>query len=262
MAKYSFKVYLEDGSSRIVIPSTMMETDLYDMDKFACKHGYFELCNIIAKELEINSSIIKNIKIIRNNKDIEFSLITNNEYLLPVLNDLHREKIKSDRPYQMEVVVISSNNSSCQEMRNYLLNNLRKDSDNFLNNIYNYNNEFSRLLNRYSTLYNNGIVNEENERELRHLEQLISTELRIYKNYRGLCRSRKIYEENRHRPVYKQKNVKVSDVLYTNPNYTLTKEFKSIKELTQDYNEEYEEFLDEEEFQSMTSVDSLPKGYK
>ena len=158
MAKYSFNVYLTNGSSKKVTPSCLENADLCDMDKFVNEvGGYFELCRFLADELEINSTDIEKIMILRNKKEVEFSLINSNHYLTPVLNSLETKKIQGNGPYQIDAIVVSSNNATYLEMKNYLFQNLRNNYERFLNEVYTYENEFFRILNRYGSLYNQDI---------------------------------------------------------------------------------------------------------
>ena len=60
----------------------------------------------------------------------------------------------------------------------------------------------------------------------------------------------------------KQTNLKVAKTMNNNLNYTLVEELPDIKQLTYIYNQEYEEFLDEDEYINMAGGNEVFKGYK
>lgn len=268
MAKYSFKVYLTDGSSKKIILSSLEKADLCDMDKFVCDiGGFFELCDYLADKLELDSKSIDKITILRNKKEVEFSLINSNSYLTPVLNDLKIKKIQGYGPYQIDAIVVSSSNPTYLEMNNYLFKNLRNDYEKFLNEVYTYDNEFSKLLNRYGNLYSQGINQEDEINELKQLEDRISLELRVYKNYRGMCKSRYNYERNNNRNINNLNVANVTDtnVKLINNNSTIyhdnTSNHEKFYESAIEYNQENEEFLDEEEYNDMVGDGNSYKRY-
>ena len=41
MAKYAFKVYLSSGSQTVITLSDMENTDLFDMDRYVAKNGWY-----------------------------------------------------------------------------------------------------------------------------------------------------------------------------------------------------------------------------
>lgn len=254
MAKYSFKVYLKNGSSKTIIPASLKNTDLSDFDNFTLNlKDRFKLENTLANELNINSSDITNITILRLTKQVEFSVIYNNKYLLPVITDLKIKTISTDT-YQKNVVAIDQNNSSFLEMKSYLLDNIKNNYQQFLTDIYNYNNEFSKLLYQYGSIYHQ-VVSEEDERNLKELENKIYQELSVYKNYRGLCKSRLKSEtyanykskNNKSNPV---SNLTISKNIKTSAPYTFDKDLEVAKQTTI-YNEEYDEFLESYEYEEM-----------
>ena len=269
MAKYSFKVYLQGGNYKIVTPNNMTNTDLHDMDKFVYENqGFFGLCDILSKELNIQSHEIDSIKILRNRKQIEFSLANTNKYLNPVLDDLEKKVIQGNGPYKTEAIVIKTSNEAYKEMSHYLFSNVERDHNFFLNEIYDYNNEFSELLNKYGQAFKQSSGNEEDERYIRELKEKIAIELSVYKNYRGLCRARKKFEERAIRRVntnhnnVNRNNLHIAPEINSNATYNLTREFNETRKLTQEFNREYDEFLEEEEYESMMDDTTAFRGYK
>lgn len=254
MAKYSFKVYLKDGSSKLIVPTSLKQTDLHDLDNFTLNlNDKFKLENILAGELNINSSDILDITILRLTKQVEFSVIYNNSYLLSVINDLKIKTINTGT-YQKSVVAINHNSPSFLEMKSYLLDNIRDNYQRFLSDTYTYNNEFSKLLHQYGSIYHQ-VVSEEDEHNLKELETRIYQELSIYKNYRGLCRSRLKsktyinYQTKRNKPSLVS-NLTINETAKTVTPYTFDKDLEITKQTIR-YNEEYDEFLEPYEYEEM-----------
>lgn len=254
MAKYSFKVYLKDGSSKLIIPSSLKNTDLSDFDQFTLNlKDKFKLEDILASKLNINSSEISDITILRLTKQVEFSVIYNNKYLLPVIDDLISKTVNTNM-YPKKVTAVNHNNPSFLEMKTYLLDNIRNNYQGFLSDIYTYNNEFSKLLYQYGSIYHQ-IVSEEDERNLKELETRIYQELSVYKNYRGLCKSRLKSETYHNYQSKSNKSNLVSnlDIKKTSKiitPYTFDKDLEVAKQTIR-YNEEYDEFLEPYEYEEM-----------
>lgn len=257
MAKYCFRVYLNDGSSRLIKPS-MIDDDsnsLLDMDKFVYKCGdSFNFLNVLALELGIKFGEIDKVKIFQPSKEIEFSLVDNNPYLTPVLLTTTKRKIYNYKNYEMNTMAVPINSDSYIDMKKYLFKNIQDDHNFFLNEVYKYNNEFAKLLHQYGTIYNQGFHQEEDLRNISSLKEKIEAGLSIYKNYRGVCKARYDFEKN---ITYSQKTTTNNNVVEYNHPIPEYKEKEVTQEDINDYNqfinylgEEKEEFLDNEELES------------
>ena len=256
MAKYNYKVNLTDGTTKIFNPLTIENVELYHMDKYINDCGdLLSFYKIIGDKLNISSSLIDNIKIIQTSKGIEFSIVSNNPYLKNILLDVEKKKIRNYKNYEMDTMVVSSNNSGFIEMKNFLFNNLENNSTLFFNEIYKYNNDFSSLLYKYSVVYNSSLRNEEDLRNLNELKNKIKIGLSIYKNYRGLCKARYEYEN---RVVYSSniRNNNKETYTYTIPEY-------KEKEITQEDINRYNNFINylEEEKEEFLEVDEIESEY-
>lgn len=254
MAKYSFKLYLKNGDAKTVIPSELSSTDLPFLDQFSMKVGNsFDLAKVLANQIGIDFNDVDNISILRMTKKIEFSVIYHNKYLEPVLSDLKTHTVSS-KGYQKVVATINSSNPSYLEMKKYLLANIRNDYDNFVKNIYDYKNEFSKLLYRYNSVYHQSFPSEEDYRNVKELEEQILTELSIYKNYRGLCKARLKSEcQFIYRPKHSNNtvtNLNIRSNIKNSTPYTFDKDEEVAKQ-TISYNQEYEEFLEPDEYEEM-----------
>lgn len=254
MAKYSFKLYLKNGEVKTVVPSELTDTDLPSLDQFAIKAGSsFGLAKVLADEIGINYDEVTNISILRMTKKLEFSVIYYNKYLEPVLSDLKTKTITYNG-YQKTVTVVNFSSPSFLEMKEYLLNNVRNNYDNFSKNVYKYENEFSQLLYRYNNTYKQILRSEEDERIIRELEEQILVELSIYKNYRGLCKARLINDKQfTYTPKRNNNsitNLNIKEYVKNSTLYTFDKNEEVAKQ-TISYNQEYEEFLEPDEYEEM-----------
>lgn len=257
MAKYCFKVYLDDDTSVRIVPFNLGSdgVDLAEIDKFVYKcNDSFSLQSVLASELGIGFERIKKISILQPKKNIEFSIIRNNPYLDSVLTTVRRKKITNYQNYEMDAVVVSSDNKSYIDMKKYLFENIEADYKFFLNEIYKYNNEFAKLLYRYGSVYNQGLYSEEDVRSINELKIKIEIGLSIYKNYRGLCKARYEYEKKYFSPYKNKPTRQLTEIKLSNPEYK-EKEFTQtdlnyLNQYTNDLGEEREEFLDIEERES------------
>lgn len=252
-AKYVFKVYTELVNSEVVLDE-LQHAELIDMDRFSIEHyGYFELCNILAEKLKISQQEIKHISILYPRKNIEFSIVSNNKYLVSLLNEVTSQ--------QKEII----KTNQYRELKDYLFAHLEtKDYETFLNEIYTYKNKFSQLLQKYGNAYNQGMYSEEERINISNLRHEIEKKLSEYKNCRGLCICRQKSEEIRFSTKKRTNhNLTVASTIVAKPQFKLQpQKFETVEEKTDKYNLENEEFLDPEEYMMMQGdADSDVKKY-
>lgn len=265
--KYKFKVYLQNGETKMLVPKEIQNADLPDLDRFSIeKKGYINLCRVLGEELSISPHQIQKITILQIQTGIEFSLVLYNQYLSSILSSLQTKKILGHGNYWMNTTVISSNHDSYLEMKKYLLENIHTNYSHFLKEIYYYPNQFHNLLYQYGVSYHQGIYGEEEARNMKELEQRIALELSIYKNYRSLCIARKRWEENRKYQNQKNQNhiQNVSVTNYANQNsYTMNRiPENDLGSVTILFNQQNEEFLEPEEYEEMLGEDSSNSKYR
>lgn len=256
MAKYEFNIILTNGSQQNVTLDQLENAKLSEIDCFIMKVGYTEFLKLLANKLNISTQKINYVNIVNTrNRNIKISIVSKNEYLRPVLDDLSKKEIQRyGKMYRSLETVISKNNEKFKEMYNYLINQLKNNSDKFLINIYTYKNSFSSLLYQYSNLCKSSINTEEEQRNIENFERQICEELSIYKNYRGLCIARskseyKFYTLNKNSPIIESKKIKpiVSQpVIIEEPKMTQI-DANNFNQFINDIGEEKEEFLEPEE---------------
>lgn len=241
MTKFLFKVYTEDDKTHKVELDELKKAELFDVDKFIIENGgYLNLSNILADKLSILPQAIKRISILNIRKETEFSVASGNKYLNPLLSEINnsQEKITTSQYYK--------------KMKDYLFEKLEsKDYQEFLEHVYNYQNQFKTLISKYANTYHQGVYSDEERVNLSNLKIEVEKKLSIYKNYRGLCICRERSEEMRISSS-KAKNVKVTPVVMTNENFKLKPAtFSTIEDKTEKYNYDNDEFLDPEEYAMM-----------
>lgn len=266
--KYCFQVSLQNGDIQKIVPKEMHGNDLQDFDLFSMNHGgFFGLCEILGKELSISPYQITKISIYYPKKNLEFSLVSNNQYLLPVISSLYTKKISSVRNYTFDAVVIPSNHPTYLEMKNYLFTNLETNGSYFLTQVYCYHNHLQNLLYQYESTYKQSTLSEEDDRYLKELEHAIVVELSIYKNYRGLCIARKKYEDHFKQQIRKRnpqelaKNLTVTSYVTEHPYSMQSMNQETLENVTILFNQENEEFLEPEEYQQMLGEDFSNNQY-
>lgn len=258
MAKFQFKVYMRDGSCKYCIPSCLANTngELLDYDKYTSdNYNLLTLSDNLGKEFGFDSSMVQTIKIFQNRGELEFSVICSNPYLTPVLEHVHHNRINGYGAYPYEGMTVDRNCQQFIEMKDYLFEQLTNNSEVFFNDIYQYQNEFNRILSQYVTL-SRDIHGEAGMVVLRELEERITKGLSMYKNYRSLCKARFVYE---HGPVIRNRNNNANwrtgtDIQPKNPEFDPSKfpqkPIYEVNHFVNDLGEEREEFLEEEELYS------------
>lgn len=254
MAKYSYEVTLKTGEIKLVVPEKLATGNLADFDRFIEGiGGTIKFEQYISDKLGISCFDIKGIKILGNTKQIHFALMNGDQYLAPVLNDLKVKAISIPGRYSKTTTTVSTENPAYKEMKKYLYDNIRGDYNYFLSQVYTLNNQFSRLLNSYGYSYQQRMcTSEEDDRNIADLETQINQELSVYKNYRGLCRYRTLAETKMDKHIKKGpiNNLTIKpDVKVLTP-YTFDKDEEVAKQ-TVSYNQEYDEFLEPDEYEKM-----------
>ncbi len=266
--KYCFKVYLRNGETKKIVPKEMNNMDLQDFDLFSInKGGFFGLCEILSQELSVASYQINKITIDYLKKEREFSLISNNQYILPIVSKLYPQKISSNRNYLIDAILVPKNDPTYLEMKKYLFTNLKTKGAYFLTEVYDYQNQFHDLLSQYQLIYQQGVLSEEDDRNLKELERIISVELSIYQNFRSLSIARKRNEETIKRNIQKKenqqhtKNLKITNYATINHYSIQPVKEETIKDAVITFNQKYEEFLEPEEYEQMLGEDSSNNKY-
>lgn len=248
MAKYEFKIELEDGKVYKYVPNDLTSDELNDLDFFSMQYKLFELENKFKSDLAINGNIKRVVIINVKNPEFEFNLIINNPYMKNLPQKFEKKDIfRNNHPES--VITVDKNSEAYKEMRKFLFDNINSKKDIFFDSIYNRKNNLRDLLEKYVQTIKQEI-NEEDMIELRKLIQNIENELSVYKTYRGFAVSRKKYEDTAITNVLPINNrrVEVQENYASKPPV-----FKTTQELVNEYNQEddEEEFLDEDEYMEM-----------
>lgn len=260
MGKYSFRLYLVAGDIKDIKLSN--SNDISDFDRYVEENnGLYGLSNKLADMIDVSTRDITKITIVRNVKgnELEYSLVSSNPYLTPVIDKVENKKILSpDGRYQINAVTIPMDNPNYIEMKKYLFDNIKDNYKQFLNYVYKYNNEFSKLLYKYGSSYNDTIYNEETEEHnIKDLQRRIEIGLSIYSNFRTLCIARSNNESKLNYSVNKKPNKQgevvkpIKRVVYSDEDIELEKEIvDKLNRYVNANGEEKEEFLDSDEIAS------------
>lgn len=267
--KYYFNVYLDDDSTMKYIPNELnsdKKDELIFFDLFvSCFSDTYKFYNRIEKDLNLTDRFIKKVTIdYKRTKKSEnlsaFSIINNNPYIKEVLkvdnnhfSYIRKKEIYGSKNYKRKVVSISSNCLDYTKMREYLFEEIGKQEEKFLEDIYTYNNDFSKLLLRYIILRKQRIDSLEDNNVLLEIKDKILEELSNYKTFRGLALRRYYYEKKGY------KFDKISDKP-NNKEVPPKKEIIDIdsidttSEVIEDlesYNSKHDEYLEPDEFKQM-----------
>lgn len=273
--KYAFKVNLDNGQTETLIPDGYEDKELSDFDMYVLKYGgknsfIGKVCNTLG----VTRSMIKEV-IINSRSDFGYNLIEENPYFKDIYDNLKEEDTYGAKNYQKKEVVITGNSANFRDMRDYLFYNLRKNGNTLINEIYTRNTELRRLLEKYVSIYNPLSYSEEDNRNINTLERQIVDTLSIYRNYRGMAVSRYNYENSKSNTniyISNEELKKEKEIEKYNKyrNSLIEKARKQelddnididviTKERTEDYNQDYDEYLTEDEYNQMAGAGNVIK---
>ena len=140
-------------------------------------------------------------------------------------------------------------------MKDYLLDQLRNNSKEFLSEVYRYPNKYKEILEKYAASYSSNELEEEEYKNAYDLEMAIRHHLTIYKIYRNVATKRYAYEKyhgyhtkknNKEEGITKA-DIKISEKLVED-HYN---RMDTVSQRTKEYNERYEEFIEPDEYGQM-----------
>ena len=236
--KYSYKVYFEDGTTKLIGDQRLVDKELDSYDRFVLNGNLEEMMPKALNALNIKTPIKKTTILGRteNKKEFEYNLLNDNPYFDDIFY-----YVKDSKDSRNKERIIDSESENLKEMRDYLFKQLKEDPDNFITNIYCFHNKFREILNKYAIAYKSNNYTEEDMHNLYELESTIRKQLSVYKIYRTLASRRYYYEKTL---INKVEEAKVVDVEEDEHEYSA---------LTNEYNKKYDEYLEPEEYEQMAN---------
>ena len=252
---YFYRIILDDETRKDVVPQSLNGKKLSAFDSFSMSDDFTKFLEDVCNQLNIPEHSISDIKIVkddRRSREIEYNLLEDNPYFADVFSKSSVKQV-NEYNYKAEREIISPQSESYQEMRDYVFNQLKRNSNNFLNDIYKYPNKFKEILEKYAKSYESNDFKEEDYHYLYELETTIKHHLTIYKIYRSMATKRYQYEKYGRYDVRNNNNkinkddkdisAKILEQRYTNLN--------TVSHRTKEYNEKYDEFIEPDEYGQM-----------
>lgn len=247
------------------VPESLKDTskELFFFDNYAITHGDEQSFYEYVKEVANIKGDIKKITIDykRNSTNVDhnrYNLVFDNPYINEVLSNkdgyyeyIHKGNVKllGTPVKEKNVPVVDTNSVVYNNMKNFVLKFLKTDSEKLLN-IYHRKNTYSNIMNQYAILYQDKVnerISSEEYETLQLLETDVCAQLSRYGTFRAMAIGRYDYEKTQER-IQERENIKLTKNLEKEGAFKPVFNDKQIDE----YNQEYDEFLDEDEFGSMT----------
>lgn len=247
---YFYRIIFNDESKRDVVPNSLAGKKLSSFDSFSMSEDFDKFIEETCLQMGLSKHSVFDIKIVKEDrrfKEIEYNLLKNNPYFYDVAQNVSRKEVW-EYNYKTEREIISTESECYQEMRDYVLNQLKRNSKEFLTNIYKYNNKFKPILEKYANGYLSSDLVEEDYHNLYELETTIRHHLAIYKIYRTMANARYYYEKKNGRYQAAPKKEAVEKE-YPYPEVEAV--HQTLEDKVNEYNDKYEEFIEPHEYDQM-----------
>ncbi len=255
---YFYRIIFNDGTKKNVVPENFINKKLSTFDNFSMSDDFTKFIEDMCNRFNLSKFDIDSIKIVNKtskNKEIEYNLLESNPYFYDIFSNTEEKEIW-EYNYKTEREVVSVESDSYQEMRDYVLDQLKRNSKVFLNEVYKYPNKFKEILEKYAKSYESNDLNEEDYHQLYELETIIRHHLTIYKIYRSVAGKRYNYEK--YNGYFGNKKNNVESQSLNNNHVTsdrLIEEYydsiNTVSHRTKEYNEKYDEFIEPDEYGQM-----------
>lgn len=260
--EYFYRIHFNDGSKKDFTGKDLVGKKLSAFDKFSTTSEFkiyiTKGCNLVGQR----ESDIEKVNIVckkDKGEPIEYSLIGNNPYFYDIFDNISEKEVWEYGRYQTIREVISSESNAYQDIRNYLLEELKYNSKEFFDNVYKYDGKFKDILTKYAASFSSNVDEEEEYHNIYELETAIRNHLTIYQIFRNVATKRYIYEkygkksskkEIKEEPI----SLKLSKELENQHTKLIDDYYNKVGSVTQrtnEYNEKYDEFIEPDEYGQM-----------
>jgi len=258
--EYFYRIHFNDDTTKDFTGKEIVGKKLAAHDEFSMTDKFQEYIKEGCRQAGKSTSDIKSVNIghIKKRGDlIEYNLLDKNPYFSDIYKHIKETEVL-EYNYTTQREVISTESEAYQEMRDYILRELKTNSKVFLTDVYKYPNKFKAMLQKYADSYSSEVLEEEEYHHIYELESTIRHHLTIYKIYRNMAAKRYKYEKyntyynlmNNPKRVDKRK-----DESYQEMHDRLMEEhynkIDNVTHRTREYNEKYEEFIEPDEYGQM-----------
>ena len=194
--KYFFKMYFSDGTSKNITNSELKDQPLDYFDRYTLEGKLRALSKATIEQSHL--SVVSTGVLCKpgnGHNPYEYPIIADDNFYFDdeLFNSVYDGTTYVDGK-ALQARLINHYSELYQSMKEYLFYELENDSDNFLEMVYDCNNEFSRCMYRYAQDYKNS-VDGDNSQELANSRRNVENLLSCYRNYRTLSTKRYLYEK-------------------------------------------------------------------
>ena len=260
--EYFYRIHFNDGSKKDFTGKDLVGKKLSAFDKFSTTDEFNVYIDKACNLKELAKGDIKSVNIVgkkENGDQIEYNLIGTNPYFYDVFDNIEEKEVWEYGRYQTIREVISTESNAYQDLRDYLLKELKYNADEFLNEVYKYDGKFKEILTKYAASFTENVNEEEEYHNIYELETAIRNHLTIYQIFRNVATKRYNYEKfatYRNKKEVKQEKVssvisKEEQKIHDNMLDDYYNKLGTVTSRTNEYNEKYDEFIEPDEYGQM-----------
>lgn len=257
--KYFYRIHFNNGETGDFTGKDLVGKNLSAFDRFSITDEFKVYIEKGCKLKEMGPGDVKYIGIVcKKDKgdSIEYNLIDANPYFYDIFDNLSEKEVWEYGSYKTTREVISTESNAYQDIRDYLLEELRHNSKEYLESVYKTKGRFKDVLTKYADSYSSNELGEEEYHNTYELETTIRHHLTIYPIFRSVATKRYIYEKFApyKNEVVKKKPIELSKEEKAMHDKMIEEYYNkkdALRNKVDEYNEKYDEFIEPNEYQQM-----------
>ena len=135
---YFYRIKFDNDTHKDVIPEQLIGKKLAMFDNFSMSSDFENFINATCVEFNVTKQNIEDIKIVKQDrrlKEIEYNLLEDNPYFYDVFQSVSVKEVY-EYNYKTDREIISTGSECYHEMKDYLFNQLKRNSRVFFDSIY------------------------------------------------------------------------------------------------------------------------------
>ncbi len=252
--KYNNGRVLKDAATLLNI------TELYQFDKKTIDgEEYRSYLDEVSKKYGLNNTDVKEVKIGCNTKQGNtyfYSIVSNNPYIRNVIGSIFDADIYVTNKYSTKIYVIKQENDTFQEVKEFLLEKVKKEGIDFINEYFPKESSFKNALIKYYDIYKQQYQSREDTDEFYRLQRSITQQLAVYGDFRNFVIKK--YRKETYKSKQENQDKRDLEVSAKTLERVEKEYYKKIEEKdntlnnTNAFNREYEEYIEPDEYDQMT----------
>ena len=258
--EYFYRIHFNNGDKKDFTGKDLVGKKLSVFDQFSTTDEFNVYLEKACQYKNLTLGAIDHVNIVckkNNGETFEYGLIGANPYFYDIFEHIKEEKIWEYGKYQTVREVISTESNAYQDMRDYLLAQLRSNPEEYLEKNYRNDGKFKDILRQYAASYSANTNVEEDYHQAYELETTIRHHLTIYPIFRGVATKRFYYDQyasskNKKAEVQKPVELTKEEKYWRDKRIAdYYDKLSSVTNRTKEYNEKYDEYIEPDEYGQM-----------